>query len=277
MTPNSPLAILTAYADAFRELVNARVWGKDESPVKALRLNSSEDWDFLCVAMDVIGDAALAIDHFLRFSLDGPTRYVDIGERYLRLYGVLSATYVQQEAVVKLYFLMNCPNPKDIQSVINNLEIRTFRHQLASHSVDFRQSKGAQLRSFVPVRVSLSGFACTISEGRGNSERTVKLDDALNEHCRTMISILDRIYEKSIRTLFRNHRRRTHEFNKKLADLRFIRDGNMLFRLGDASKPTEIRIVFVKPKEPHMSPDNENDLTKKDSGDRTRTFQACDD
>jgi hypothetical protein len=277
LTPNSPLAILTAYADAFRELVNARVWGKDESPIKALRLNSSQDWDFICVAMDVIGDAALAIDHFFRFSLDGPTRYVDTGERYLRLYGVLSATYLQQEAVIKLYFLMNCPNPKGIQAEINNLEIRTFRHQIASHSVDFRESKDAQLQAFVPVRVSLSGFRCTISEGRGNSERTVKLDDALNEHCRTMTSILDRIYEKSVKTFFRNHRGRTHEFNKKLADLRFIRDGNMLLRLGDASKHTEIRIVFVKPKGSlDMSPDNENDSTKKDPGDRTKNFKASD-
>jgi hypothetical protein len=46
------------------------------------------------VAMDVIGDAALALKNFLRFSLDGPTRYEDLGERYLRLYGLLSATYL---------------------------------------------------------------------------------------------------------------------------------------------------------------------------------------
>jgi hypothetical protein len=32
---------------------------------------------------------------------------------------------------------MNCPNPKGIQAEINNLEIRTFRHQIASHRVDF--------------------------------------------------------------------------------------------------------------------------------------------
>jgi hypothetical protein len=41
--------------------------GKDESPMKALRLNSSQDWDFICVAMDVIGDASLAIDHSSAF------------------------------------------------------------------------------------------------------------------------------------------------------------------------------------------------------------------
>ena len=129
--------ILAIYADAFRDLVNARVWAGDESPQKLLRLNDVSDWDFICVAMDVVGDASLAIDHFLRFALDGPTRYNDTGEKYLRLYGMLSAVYLQQEAVLKLYSLMNCPDPKKIKAEFNQLEIRTLRHQLASHSVDF--------------------------------------------------------------------------------------------------------------------------------------------
>src|ERR1041384_7357077 len=100
---NSPLDVLEGYADAFRSLVNARVWGRDESPEDALRLNDPRDWSFICVAMDVVGDAALALRNFLRFSLDGPSRYEDVGERYLRLYGALSAAYVQQQAVLKLY------------------------------------------------------------------------------------------------------------------------------------------------------------------------------
>ena len=79
------------------------MWGTNESPEKALRLNAPSDWEFICVAMDVVGDAALALGSFLRFSLDGPTRYEDVGEKYLRLYGLLSATYVQQEAIIKLY------------------------------------------------------------------------------------------------------------------------------------------------------------------------------
>lgn len=243
----SPLSMLTSYDDAFRELVNARVWGKDESPEKALRLNSHADWEFICVAMDVIGDAALALDHFLRFSLDGSSRYEDVGERYLRLYGLLSATYLQQEAVLKLYSLINCPSPSDVKAELNNLEIRTLRHQVASHSVDYLPPSRGKTQAFVPVRIGLSGFSCMVTEGRGNSTRTIQLDDAINAHCHVITSVLDRIYEKSVKTFFKGQTQRIEEFTKKLEDLRFVRDGNILIRSSDSSKPIEIRVVFVEP------------------------------
>lgn len=139
--PNKAVATVTTvgrYAEAFRDLVNAKVWGKAVSPSIALRLNAPADWEFICVAMDVVGDAVLAIQNFLQFSLDGPTKYDNDGERYLRLYGVLNAAYLQQEAVKKLFMLMQCPSPKDIDKVFAELELRTLRHQVGSHSVDYR-------------------------------------------------------------------------------------------------------------------------------------------
>lgn len=76
---HSPNSVLESYASAFRDLVKERIWGEGESAAKALRLKDDRDWDFVCVAMDVVGDASLAIGSFLRFSLDGPTRYEDTG------------------------------------------------------------------------------------------------------------------------------------------------------------------------------------------------------
>ena len=91
--PNKAVASVETvgrYAEAFRDLVNAKVWGRNASPSKALRLNNEADWEFICVAMDVVGDAVLAIQNFLAFSVDGLTKYDDVGERRLRLYGVLN-------------------------------------------------------------------------------------------------------------------------------------------------------------------------------------------
>jgi len=250
---NTPNSILQSYADAFRDLVNARVRGKNASPSTALRLNAERDWSFVCVAMDVVGDASLAIESFLKFSLDGPTRYEDVGERYLRLYGLLCAAYVQQQAVLKLYSLMNCPNPKDIQATFNKLEIRTLRHQIASHSLDFLEPGVGRKRAFVPVRICLSGFSCTVTENRGDTSRTVKLDDALEAHCRVVTEILDKTYEKSVRTLFKGQTAKIAEFSKKLADLRFLRDGNLIFHIGEKGEQREIRVVFVEPRMPTRS------------------------
>ena len=240
---NSPNSILESYASAFRDLVNARVWGKVESPAKALRLLNDLDWNFICVAMDVVGDASLALESSLKFSLDGPTRYKDTGERYLRLYGLLSAAYVQQQAVLKLYSLMNCRNPKNIKTEFDKLEIRTLRHQLASHSLDFNRTQ-----AFVPVRIGLSGFSCMVTENRGGNTRTIKLDEAVKTHCVAVTSVLDRIYEKSVKTLYRGQSTRIAKFNKKLEDLRFVRDGNLIFRVGEQSHEggvREIRVIFV--------------------------------
>jgi len=241
----NPNSVLESYADAFRDLVNARVWARGQSPAEALRLNSESDWNFICVAMDVVGDASLAIDDFLRFSLDGPSRYDSVGERYLRLYGLLSAAYVQQQAILKLYSLMNCHKPKDVQAKFNELKIRVLRHQLASHSVDFLEPGTNKTQAFVPVRVGLSGFSCTVTENRGDATRTIKLDEAVNAHCTAMVEVLDQIYEKSVKTLFKGQDSKIAEFSKKLDDLRFVRDGNLIIRAGKEGDQSEIRVVFV--------------------------------
>lgn len=245
----SPLEVLVEYADAFREMVNARVWRKDETPLKALRLNDPDDWNFICVAMDVIGDAALALEDFLRFGLDGPSRYESVGERYLRLYGLLSATYLQQEAVLKLYRLMNCPKPDAAKVDVNRLAVRTLRHQIASHSVDYRRPEGGRNQAFVPVRIGLHCFSCDVTENRGDATHTIKLDEAVSDHCKLLASILDAIYEKSTKTLFKGRTKKIAEFAARLDDLRFVRAGNVLIRGGDKINPVSIRVVFVAPGE----------------------------
>ncbi|ALA58359.1 hypothetical protein [Nitrospira moscoviensis] len=206
--------------------------------------------------MDVIGDASLAIANFLRFGLDGPSRYEDIGEQYLRLYGVLNAAYIQQQAVLKLYLLMNCPNPRDIKGIFHGLEIRTLRHQLASHSLDFLAPGSNSKQAFVPVRIDLAGFTCTLTENRGDRNRAVKLDEALDVHCEAVIDALDRTYEKSIRTLFRGQANRMEEFRKRLNDLRFEKGGNLILRAGEGDKQRELRIVFVAPKSKEYEADH---------------------
>jgi hypothetical protein len=151
---------LDTYAKAFKELVNERILGGTKSIKELLCLNKKDDWGFLCTSMHIVGDASTAIQNFLHFGIDGPTRYEDVGERYLRLYGVLNATYIQQQAILKLYKLMNVPNPKDAKEKIEALRITEVRHKVGAHSVNYQNSNTSSIESFVPVRISLSGFNC---------------------------------------------------------------------------------------------------------------------
>nr|WP_315426120.1 hypothetical protein [uncultured Albidiferax sp.] len=239
------LQIVERYAEEFRALVNARVWRSDESPAEALRLNSEEDWSFICVAMDVVGDAASALDNFLQFGLDGPTKYDDTGEQYLRLYGMLSAVYLQQEAVRKLYVLMNCPSPKAVDQEFAALEVRTLRHQLASHSVDYKEPGSHKLTAYVPVRIGLRGYSCLVTAGRGDSTRTIDLEEAVRAHCAVTHSVLDRVYEKSVKTFFKGQNKKIAEFKSKLEDLRNERDGKLILLRAKTPDGTDIRINIV--------------------------------
>lgn len=65
-----------------------------------------------------------AMGNFQKYGLDGPTKFEDLGEKYLRLYGFLNATYIQQAAVLSLYKFLNVPNPKEAKKRIEVLKIR---------------------------------------------------------------------------------------------------------------------------------------------------------
>lgn len=245
MEPKTLIDTLDAYATAFRELINNKVWERDERPHSLLRLTKEDDWSFVCVAMDIVEDASLAIKDFLRFGLNGPTKYDSVGERYLRLYGVLSASYIQQEATRKLFALMNCPSPKELKACFDALEIRKLRHQLASHGVDFLDHNAKATRAFVPVRIELDGYTCSVAENRGDVISKYRLDLGLGEHIGLIVSVLDAVFEKSFRTLYKGRGKRIAEYEQTLSDLRFVRDGNLLIETGTAEHTTKIRVELV--------------------------------
>lgn len=223
--PESPTKVLDKYTEAFRDLVNEKNLSSPKTIKDLLRLNKDEDWGFICAAMDVVEDASSAIRNFLRFGLDGPTKYEEVGERYLRLYGVLSATYIQQGAIHKLYKLMNVHNPKSVKEKFESLKIRDIRHKLGSHSTEFLNKDTGNLESFAPVRISLSQFTCEYINTENHAMERIDLEMALGDHLGLIVEVLDQIYEKAVKTLFRSDEKRIAEFHAKLDELRVIRDG----------------------------------------------------
>lgn len=232
----SSLAVLDSYAEGFRELINSKVWSGARSIRELLHLNTARDWYFICTAMDVVGDASGAVRNFLKFGLDGPTRYQDVGEGYLRLYGLLSATYIQQQAVLKLYELMNVPNPRQVRGLLEALELRQLRHKLASHSTDYSPAKDAQVQTYVPIRMGIGGFHCLYADNEQSKQTSVDLEKAIEEHCSLMISTLDSVYAKTFRTLYKGQSTKLHEFSERLADLRTERDGGLVLKVSENRK-----------------------------------------
>ncbi len=186
--------------------------------------------------MDVVGDASAAIRNFLQFGLDGPTKYQDVGERYLRLYGLLSAAYIQQQAILKLFKLMNVPNPKAVKAKLDGLKIRDLRHKLASHSTDYENPATQGIEPYVPVRIGVEGFHCMYSLKRGKALQSLDLEAAVEDHCRLLISMIDAMYAKAIRTLYKGQSKRLAEFTERLEDLRTEKDCGIILRLPQGGK-----------------------------------------
>ncbi len=120
--------------------------------------NNLDDWNILCSAMDVIGDTTLAIQDFLDQGIGQ-----DKGEKYLRLYGLLQAVYLQQDATMSLYKII-----KRLFDTQNNLKdwekfsvekwelLRRYRNLSVGHPIECKTfDKGATKRSFIS-RTSLS-------------------------------------------------------------------------------------------------------------------------
>jgi hypothetical protein len=240
------LDLLQKYDCTFRKMVNSKVRSSDRSIKELLRLNSDADWEFLTAAMDIIGDTAAAISHFQRFGLGGPTKYDDLGEKYLRLYGLLSAIYIQQQAILTIYKLMNVTNLKQTRAAFEALQIRQLRHKLSAHGTDYLNKSGTT-EAYVPLRLDLGDRTVTaVQYASSLRQEKTDLGAAIDAHARLMIDTMDKICAKTIKSLFKGHSKKVEEFTEELSDLRIEKSGGMVIKGGAEGAPKLI-VAFVKP------------------------------
>jgi hypothetical protein len=110
-------------------------------------LSNSFAWHQLCAAFDAIGDTELATDAYLEG--DFPQQP---GERYLRVYGVLQALVVQQDAVRDMTSIL-CPGiPLKLVDLLKG--VRDARHASIGHPTR-RESKGDVSSHFIS-RITMS-------------------------------------------------------------------------------------------------------------------------
>lgn len=235
--PSAKIDAVGFFNEKYRELVNEKA-GKadseretfDEYIKRSLKLKSADDWGVLCASMDVIDDSLLGIGNFLRFGIDGPTKYGDVGEKYIRLYGALNATYLQQQAVINLYKISNTDSPKSAQEKINSLLIRTIRHKIGAHAVDYENKHEDVTESFVPVRFTLGGMACGYYNNRTLKQETVNLQDAIVEHLDLMANLYATLYEKSVRTIYKSNPDKIELLMRNVFDGKAKMNGDVVVR-----------------------------------------------
>lgn len=135
---------------------------------KNLKFEKITDPDLFRACIDLIEDSQFAIDEFYRHGL--VTNDNNLGERYLRLYGVLNATYIQLGAILDLIRIFNLPNQKEIKSELNDLKIIEVRNKIASHTTNYKIPNTKNGKDFFKLAQS------TINRW-GNSLLIVSKDD----------------------------------------------------------------------------------------------------
>lgn len=138
-----------------------RNFGHDPRQMSRLILNRFT-WHQIWTAMDIIDDIDLAMAAYVDNEFPA-----DIGERYLRIYGILQALYVQQDA---LRDLIRAIHPAKVIEVSDLLkDIRGARNASVGHPTQLRR-KGESLSAHGIVRATMSkeGFElCSFPEKDG--------------------------------------------------------------------------------------------------------------
>jgi len=233
--------------DRFVEFTREQVFSKETNDFlgfaqQKFKLNAKNDWNEIIASEDILEDSNEALKSFLKFGLSGPTKYNDLGEKYLRLYGVLNAVYQQQQAMLHIFKLFNCPNPKSIKQEFNNLSITQARHKLGAHSINYTVQGDSETEMFVPVRVQFNDYELTYFNHKNNESSKIDLKLTLEEHSRLICTTYLLIANKVIKTVYKGNTVKQEQVLTSFNELEMIMNGALLIKGQDGN--TVINIKF---------------------------------
>lgn len=180
-------------------------------------------WNIMLNSYYVINDTELAKTSFNQFGLQGPSRHSDIGERYLRLYGLLNSIYQQKVAIENLIEIFKLPNPKEFIQSLKQSEIILLRNKIASHPSNYSIIKDDSEHKFDVyeiVRADLQFDKITLLRNQNHFEY-YDLEKSIKTFDKILEDILDKITSKIIKKLFRNK----GKLYEELVKINLIREG----------------------------------------------------
>jgi hypothetical protein len=196
---------ISELSELFRRAVNLIVDSTSngrflaEFSKKLPMVGSSTDWHRLCAAMDILEDTETAKANFIRFGLQGQTRHQDIGETYLRLYGILNGIYLQRQALVTIAKYSNNGDLASLKSKLDKSEVVTLRHKVASHNLECVED--GTVKAYMTSRFELAGTSVSTMD---ETDKYITYD--LQECIRSFDSIvIEEILQATARLLAKIH------------------------------------------------------------------------
>ncbi len=208
-------------------LIRRVAWSAEQSECAIkLGISNEDGWHKIISAFDLIDDTTSAIEHFLKFGLDGPTKYRDLGEAYLRLYGILNAVYLQQETISEIWSLSTHNKINDSINRFSKLRIREIRKRLGAHSINMRDRSG----SYAPVQFSMSGLSCQYINNSNNQFETFDFELGIKEHYAEVVNQLYETIESLIKKADINVPSEKEEVENLFAEIKHLKDGNIILK-----------------------------------------------
>ncbi|MDH2208411.1 MULTISPECIES: hypothetical protein [Empedobacter] len=163
---------------------------------KKLKFEKITDPDLLRACIDLIEDSQYAIENVYKNGLY--KKEEDLGEMYLRLYGVLNASYLQLGAILDLNRLFNVSNQKIKKEKFKSLKLIEIRNKLASHTTNYNIPNSNEIDFYKLSQSTLSKWGGNILiVGKDNSEE-VDIIEILKEFTKEIEMNLEEITKKEL-------------------------------------------------------------------------------
>jgi len=213
---------------------------------KRLKFQKITDWKKYRASIDLIDDTEYAIVSAFQYQLgDKRNENWDIGEIYLRLYGILNAVYLQISAFEVIANLLNFPGREEVPLSFHKLRIYQLRNIAASHTVDYDYSaefvrSKPDINKKTSFRITQSKLEKTGSKitafDENNISFTFNLKEILTEYESVARNLLVRLIQHSIKELVDKKedkvemRNRLEEMLPRLIDYSTIDENEKYFK-----------------------------------------------
>ncbi len=170
-------------------------------------------WDQMCSSLDVIEDTDLALSAYLEAEFPR-----EDGAKYLAVYGVLQALFVQQYAVMHLCESLNVPRPSS-DPILE--QIRDVRNESIGHPTKKDKSKSRPISYHFISRATISKkrFQLLSSYGDGRTEfKDVLIEKMIADQKDKLKHVLDDIIDKLVQEEIEHKERPA--FNQQVQHLR---------------------------------------------------------
>ncbi|WP_434581473.1 hypothetical protein MLC52_04900 [Sulfurimonas sp. NW15] len=211
---------INQYLEIIREII-VKISMKDnnlmefnEMMQKQLRIDKNKI-EIILVSLDIIGDTQEAINNFLQYGLKE-----EVGEKYIRLYGLLNAIYLHSQAVVSLGKYFNVKNITDMEKFLNSKIILDVRHKLGAHSVNY-ENLDKTISCYTPIRMLMEASTLVFynMNPQSTESETINLYDEIHKYILYAKNIIKETVVKLSTTIYKTAPNKLQQINKKIVQI----------------------------------------------------------